>query len=225
MANMVRASGGFSRANMTAEFNRGQTAARVGTAGTADVLVGKTFTNADVSGAEGAMPNKGSSNIVLAASSTQAGIPRGYYNGNGIIDASAVYTQGRNDGYASGHADWQSSVSSTAQQVWASGSRVTSFSSSYTASKKGILIIFINAARFSSSNTEPTLSGMQIHGATRSLSGTLYRNEDKPTSAPERAFSNSGMWIVEVAAGATVTWSVLIANAAQVDYNHTLIAI
>lgn len=221
MANgMVRASGGFSEENMREEFERGKAAAKVGSAGIADVLAGKTFTNSDAIGATGNMPNKGSSNIVMSGSQRQEGIPKGYYDGSGIVDATAVYTAG----YNSGHADWQNTAGATAEEVWASGERVTSLSKSYTASKAGILIIYVSVARFSSSSTEPTLSGMQIHGARRALAGTLYRNEDKPTSAPERAYANSGMWIVEVAAGATVTWSVLIANNAYAIWNHTLIA-
>ena len=225
---MVRASGGFSRANMAQARAEGKAEGvaetRVGTAQLSDVLIGKTFTNNTAVGVTGTMPNNGGNDIILGASGVTAVIPRGYYNGNGSIDATAVYNAGRTAGYSQGHADWQNTVGSTAQDVWASGERVTSYSATYTASKAGILIIFVSAARFSSSNTEPTLSGMQIRGARRALSATFYRNEDKPSSAPERAFANSGMWVVEVVAGATVSWSLLIANAASVDYNHTLIA-
>jgi len=229
---MVRASGGFSRQNMADEKERGRlqgiAEAKVGNAEIYDVLEGKSFTNASVIGAVGNIPNKGSSNIVLGASGVQSGIPRGYYDGNGIIDATAVsnaaYSSGYSQGYANGHGDWQTVVGSNPDNTWTPG-RVTSVSASYTASKAGILIIFVNATRYSSSDTEPTLSGMQIHGARRTLSGTLYRAEDKPSSAPERAFADSGIWVVEVAAGATVTWSLLIAQNAYVNYNHTLIAI
>lgn len=226
---MVRASGGFSLANMAQARAEGKAEGiaetKVGTAQLNDVLAEKTFTNSTAVGVTGTMPNNGGNNIVLGASGVTATIPRGYYNGNGSIDATAVYNAGDANGYARGHADWQNSVTSTPQDVWASSDRVTSFSSSYTVSKAGILIIFVSATRFSSSATEPTMSGMQINGARRVLSGTLYRNEDKPSSAPERAFSNSGMWVVEVTAGATVSWSLLIANAAKVSYNHTLIAL
>lgn len=263
---MVRASGGFSRANMQSEYNRGYNNgvgdARVGNAQAGDVLATKTFTNSSASGVTGSMQNRGKTDIVIPSRlNTSQRIPEGYHNGQGVlsvaapsgtrnlaanetgnvdlypydyqaVNASAVYAAGDSAGYnrgvtagyAQGHADWQTVATSTANATQAAG-RVTSVSGSYTASKAGILLIYVSAVRYSSSASEPTLSGMQIQGSRRVLSGTLYSSEDKPSSAPERAFSNSGIWAVEVAAGATVSWSLIAANSAYIIYNHTLIAI
>lgn len=71
----------------------GTTAAKVGTAGTGDVLSGKTFTNASTVGATGAMANKGGT-TVDAGSTTQdstytyLGIPSsGYYSSGSKVRA------------------------------------------------------------------------------------------------------------------------------------------
>ena len=76
-----------------AGVSAGTTAAKVGTAGTGDVLSGKTFTNASTVGATGAMPNKGGT-TVDAGSTTQdstytyLGIPSsGYYSSGSKVRA------------------------------------------------------------------------------------------------------------------------------------------
>ena len=90
---MVRASGGFSRANLNAKYtegyNEGVSDTKVGTAEKGDVLYGKTFTNNSAVGATGTMPNNGASNITLASRGQTAMIPRGYHNGSGVVSVSA----------------------------------------------------------------------------------------------------------------------------------------
>lgn len=78
-------------------YKAGVAATKVGTAAAANVLSGKTFTNASGVGLTGTMKNNG------AWTSTPTGsgkvtIPAGYHNGSGYVDTSSVYTKGYNDG-------------------------------------------------------------------------------------------------------------------------------
>jgi hypothetical protein len=63
----------------------GQSAARIGTAGTGDVLAGKTFTNASGSGLSGSMVNRGAWSTDAKANGAVT-IPAGYHNGAGKVN-------------------------------------------------------------------------------------------------------------------------------------------
>lgn len=91
---MVRASGGFSNANMQAKYREGYddgvTATKVGTAQAGDVLNGMTFTNGTAVGVTGNMPNRGKYDIVIPSRlNTSQRIPAGYHNGNGVLSVAA----------------------------------------------------------------------------------------------------------------------------------------
>lgn len=57
-----------------------------GNAVAADVLTGKTFSNASAVGISGTMPNNGAVNVNLTNGQTYT-VPRGYHNGNGTVTA------------------------------------------------------------------------------------------------------------------------------------------
>jgi hypothetical protein len=63
----------------------GQSAARIGTAGTGDVLAGKTFTNKSGSGLSGSMVNRGAWSTDTKANGAVT-IPAGYHNGAGKVN-------------------------------------------------------------------------------------------------------------------------------------------
>lgn len=90
---MVRASGGFSRANVAAARaegkNEGIAETKKGTAEANDVLYGKTFTNSSAVNVPGAMPNNMDYDIVLAGRGSEANIPRGYHDGRGVVSVAA----------------------------------------------------------------------------------------------------------------------------------------
>ena len=69
---------------------------KVGTATTADVLTGKTFTNATGVGISGSMANKGAWTNTPTAKG-KVTIPAGYHNGSGYIDTTSVYNKGMQD--------------------------------------------------------------------------------------------------------------------------------
>lgn len=71
-------------------YSAGVTAARVGTAGTAQVLSGYTFTN-NSGTYSGAMVNKGAwtTSVTPSSSAQTVTIPQGYHNGNGYVSVGA----------------------------------------------------------------------------------------------------------------------------------------
>lgn len=75
----------------TNRYNEGVTATKVGTAVAADVLSGKTFTNASGVGLSGSMTNRGavSKSITPSASTQTYTIPKGYHNGSGKVTVAA----------------------------------------------------------------------------------------------------------------------------------------
>lgn len=80
-------------ANYKAGYDAGVSATKKGTAGTGDVLSGKTFTNASSVGASGAMANKGGTTVTAGSvtqdsSYTYLSIPSaGYYNASSKVRA------------------------------------------------------------------------------------------------------------------------------------------
>lgn len=73
-------------ANMYRSNLSGGGTAPTGDATAADVLTGKTFSNAQGVGIAGAMPNRGA--VTASISGGQSyNIPEGYHNGNGVITA------------------------------------------------------------------------------------------------------------------------------------------
>lgn len=60
--------------------------APTGDALAADVLTGKTFSNADGVGLSGSMPNNGAVSQTIAAGASYT-IPEGYHNGSGVLTA------------------------------------------------------------------------------------------------------------------------------------------
>lgn len=72
-------------------YNQGVSDTKVGTAGTGDVLSGKTFTNSTTVGANGGMPNRGAwtSSVTPSSSAQNVTIPEGYHNGNGYVSVGA----------------------------------------------------------------------------------------------------------------------------------------
>lgn len=74
------------------KYKEGAASARKGTAGTAQVLGGYTFTNASASDQAGAMPNRGALNWAPAGSASHT-VPAGYYSG-GTLNSSAAYKAG-----------------------------------------------------------------------------------------------------------------------------------
>ena len=77
--------------------NSGASNSKVGNATQAQVLSGKTFTNASGVGLTGTMTNQGAWTNTPTAS-TKVKIPAGYHNGSGYVDTSTVYTNGYNAG-------------------------------------------------------------------------------------------------------------------------------
>ena len=75
-------------------YHDGVSATKVGTAGAADVLTGKTFTSATGVKLSGSMPNNGSVNKILDINATYT-IPKGYHDGTGKV-TQVVKTLGGN---------------------------------------------------------------------------------------------------------------------------------
>ena len=80
-------------ANYKEGYNAGVSATKKGTAGTGDVLSGKTFTNGSSVGASGTMPNKGAWTGATTGSGNVA-IPAGYHNGSGYVSGEGAYNAG-----------------------------------------------------------------------------------------------------------------------------------
>ena len=70
-----------------------------GTANTAQVLTGYTFSSANGTNLSGAMPNRG--NLNWSGSNTTYSVPAGYYSG-GTLDSRTSYNNGYNSGYSAG---------------------------------------------------------------------------------------------------------------------------
>ncbi len=72
-------------------YNQGVSDTKVGTAGTGDVLSGKTFTNNTTVGASGGMTNRGAwtASVTPSASAQTVTIPQGYHNGSGYVSVGA----------------------------------------------------------------------------------------------------------------------------------------
>lgn len=68
-----------------------------GNAAEADVLVGKTFSSANLENAAGTMQNNGAWNCAPSGS-TRVTVPKGYHNGSGYVDTSKAYNSGRTQG-------------------------------------------------------------------------------------------------------------------------------
>ena len=66
-----------------ADIDRAVAAAKVGTAVSGDVLIGKTFTNSTTSGVNGSMTNNGAVSLSLNKTNPSRTIPEGYHNGEG----------------------------------------------------------------------------------------------------------------------------------------------
>lgn len=64
--------------------------AAIGDAVAADVLTGKTFSNANAIGVSGTMPNNGAVSGVATTSQPYT-IPEGYHDGTGVVTASGTY--------------------------------------------------------------------------------------------------------------------------------------
>ena len=73
-------------ANMYRSVLSGGGTAPTGDATAADVLTGKTFSNAQSVGIAGTMPNRGAVSGTATASQPYT-IPAGYHNGNGVVTA------------------------------------------------------------------------------------------------------------------------------------------
>lgn len=69
----------------TNKYNAGVTATKVGNAGVAHVLTGKTFTNSSGVGLTGTMPNKGAVTGSITTSGGTYTIPAGYHSGSGKV--------------------------------------------------------------------------------------------------------------------------------------------
>ena len=94
--------------------NSGASNSKVGNATQAQVLSGKTFTNASGVGLTGTMTNQGSWTNTPTAS-TKVKIPAGYHNGSGYVDTATVYTNGYNAGVTD--ADARANASSVNYQT------------------------------------------------------------------------------------------------------------
>ena len=72
-------------------YNQGVSDTKVGTAGTGDVLSGKTFTNNTTVGASGGMTNRGAwtASVTPSSSAQTVTIPQGYHNGSGYVSVGA----------------------------------------------------------------------------------------------------------------------------------------
>lgn len=72
-------------------YNQGVSDTKVGTAGTGDVLSGKTFTNNTTVGASGGMSNRGAwtASVTPSSSAQNVTIPQGYHNGSGYVSVGA----------------------------------------------------------------------------------------------------------------------------------------
>ena len=77
--------------NAQNNYYTGLSAAKVGTAGAAQVLTGYTFTNSSTVGASGSMTNNGAKNYT-GTSNTK--IAAGYHNGNGYCKLGDAYSSG-----------------------------------------------------------------------------------------------------------------------------------
>ena len=73
-------------------YAAGTNASKVGTASSAQVLTGYTFTNTDGVGINGSMPNKGATSQALNCGGSYT-IPMGYHNGNGKVTANSLASQ------------------------------------------------------------------------------------------------------------------------------------
>ena len=100
----------------TNKYNSGVSATKKGTATTAQVLSGATFTNSTTVGATGAMKNNGAVSQTLDCGGSYT-IPTGYHNGSGKVTANSLASQ--------------TSATATASQIlsgataWVNGSKVT----------------------------------------------------------------------------------------------------
>ncbi len=83
-------------ANYKSGYNAGVAATKKGTAGTGDVLAGKTFTNAGSVGAAGTMANRGAWTANTTGNSNVT-IPAGYHNGSGYVSGAGAYNKGVSD--------------------------------------------------------------------------------------------------------------------------------
>lgn len=77
-------------ANMYRSVLSGGGTAPTGDATAADVLTGKTFSNAQNVGISGTMPNRGAVSASIEAGNSYT-IPEGYHNGSGTVTATGVH--------------------------------------------------------------------------------------------------------------------------------------
>lgn len=104
-----------------ADIDSAVAAAKVGTAGAAQVLTGYTFTNSTTSGVPGTMANQGAKTSSLNCGGSYT-IPAGYHNGSGKITANSLASQ---TGVDSGKTAAAAGQILTGYQAWVNGSKIT----------------------------------------------------------------------------------------------------
>lgn len=132
--------------NYKTGYNAGVAATKVGTATAAQVLKGKTFTNASGVGLTGTMTNRGAWKGATTGSGNVT-IPAGYHSGSGYVSgsgaynagvtaadarvntSSASYTSGYNAGYSAGAGRTVAFASGATTLTWDSASTDTPFCS------------------------------------------------------------------------------------------------
>ena len=152
----------------TNKYNAGVTATKVGTATAAQVLKGKTFTNASGVGLTGTMTNRGAWTGATTGSGNVT-IPAGYHSGSGYVSgsgaynagvkaadarvntSSASYTSGYNAGKSASAGRTVAYAAGTESVTWDSASTSTSFcatsGNTLTIKKAGAYAIVTQQAR------------------------------------------------------------------------------